>query len=221
MFIFKSLLAALVFSLSFLGTGVWHTSQSMDVPRSVVHKVEVYTSPDSPTPLGHGSGVSIAPGLILTASHVVGGENITIKVNGQLAKVVSIDRKVDLAILAVDVSCPCIPLALSSPLPDSVVVAVGYPLEFPQVVTQGQWQALLTEGVALSTTSIAFGNSGGGLFHFSWLHMRWELVGVPIGIAGVPLGMFGIPVFNYTMSVPVERVLYFLHHKSVPSQKVK
>ena len=216
MSIFKSLLVVLVFSLSFLGADIYRISTSYDVPRSVVHRIDVFSP--SGVSLGHGSGVSIAPGLILTASHVVGGataespQTIIIKIDGYLAKVVSIDPKVDLALLSVNVSCPCIPLASESPLSDTPVVAVGYPLSFPQTTTEGLWQSFLPENVALSTTPIAFGNSGGGLFHWSWLHMRWELVGVPVGVAGVSLGMFGIPVFNYTMSVPVERVLYFLHH---------
>lgn len=211
MFLFKSLLAALVFSLSFFGTSIYRTTTSYDVPRSTVHQVVGLSSDGQQGPSG--SAVSLAPGLLLTAAHVVDHPSFKFSVNGQEVKVVKLDRTRDLALLQADVPCPCTPLALGSPYADEFVVAIGYPLGYPQTLTEGRWQYILPDGEAVSTTSIAFGNSGGGLFYFSWPHFQWELVGITNQVPGANLGFFGIPVFTMTRSVPVESIMYFIHHE--------
>ena len=208
--VIRSLLSLLVFTVAYMSTTLVSTRLSYDIPRSYVHQVVGMSSDSQQGPSG--SAVVLAPGLMITAAHVVDHPSFKFYINGKPVEVLKLDRDRDLALLKVDVGCPCAPLASDSPYMDEEVVAIGYPLGYPQTLTEGRWQYFLQDGEVVSTTSIAFGNSGGGLFHFNWLSFKWELVGVTNQVPGANLGFCGIPVFTITRSVPVESILYFIHH---------
>jgi S1-C subfamily serine protease len=61
-----------------------------------------------------GMGVVVAPGLVLTAAHVVDGRRRTIAVDGRPAHVVAHDPPTDLALLAAPVTGPGVELAAPS-----------------------------------------------------------------------------------------------------------
>jgi len=57
---------------------------------------------------------------------------------------------------------------------------------------------------------IIYGNSGGGLFVWSWQHNRYEMIGVPTGI---PSERRGGAVSHMGISIPIGRVRVFLKNK--------
>jgi S1-C subfamily serine protease len=61
-----------------------------------------------------GTGVVVAPGLVVTAAHVVDGQRRTIVVDGQPAGVVALDPRTDLALLAAPITGRAVQLAAPS-----------------------------------------------------------------------------------------------------------
>lgn len=125
-----------------------------------------------------GSGWVAAPGLVVTAAHVVAGERSTYVVQSQSrvrlpAQAVAFDSKNDVAILRVP-DLPAAPLRMADPQPDASVAIVGYPLNGPLDAEPGRigpTESVLTDDaygrgpVQRTITSIAgeirHGNSGG------------------------------------------------------------
>ena len=203
----KSFLTIVVLLVSFTAMSLFLNKQSFDTPRSTVYQIVTDRA-------NQGSGVMIAPHLMVTAGHVANHTSPTkIFVNGKEAQVLEIDENRDLALLWVEQVCPCASLALESPDVDTEVIAVGFPLGMAQVATTGRFQGAVANSRVLSTTSIIFGNSGGGLFAWNWFSgiPKWELVGITVEVPGINLGFFGIPIFNVTRSVPAESIFKFLH----------
>ena len=209
-----TLLILPVFILSMFGTGTWLESRSFDLPRQTVHYIEIGEK------IGTCSGVAVSENLVLTAAHCVAildnDKTIKIKVSGKVAKLLRQDRANDIALLQVDIGCPCASLAAESPELDDKLIAVGWPLGKAEVVTEGRYQGLAgfyDRYITFSTTPIVFGHSGGGLFKYNWAMGRWELVGITVGVAGADLGYMGIPVFHLTLSTPVEVIRHWLYRR--------
>ncbi len=113
-----------------------------------------------------GSGVVIAPGMVLTAAHVLEGMaevDVAIGRKRRDARIVSRNHRIDLALLAVDTTGTT-PLPLRrSPLDEKAPVwAVGYAFGKRLKTGQGRFR---TEANRLLYTSapVDFGQSGGGL----------------------------------------------------------
>ena len=208
---FRGFLALAMLSTSFVGTSIYLDSQSFDTPRSFVHKIyqlrEGCTEPSRECVGGSGSVVMVAPGLALTAAHVAMNENLYI--NGKLTKTIKIDEERDIALVSVALDCPCAPIG-SMPNLDDKVVAVGWPLGAVEFATEGRVQGWDRFRI-WSSSPIAPGNSGGGLFAFQ--AGEWKLVGITVEVAGLNLGFFGMPVVTMTRSVDVDTIMYFIHHK--------
>lgn len=208
---FRGFLALAMLSTSFVGTSIYLDSQSFDTPRSFVHKIyqlrEGCTEPSRECVGGSGSVVMVAPGLALTAAHVAMNENLYI--NGKLTKTIKIDEERDIALVSVALDCPCAPLG-NMPNLDDKVVAVGWPLGAVEFATEGRVQGWDRFRI-WSSSPIAPGNSGGGLFAFQ--AGEWKLVGITVEVAGLNLGFFGMPVVTMTRSVDVDTIMYFIHHK--------
>jgi S1-C subfamily serine protease len=125
-----------------------------------------------------GSGWVAKPNLIVTAAHVVAGENNTIvRIPGQalspVADVVVLDVHNDVAVLRVS-GVDLKPLPLSDPRPGAPVAILGYPLDGGLTATPGRigrtatvlTQDALEQGpVARTITAVAgrveHGDSGG------------------------------------------------------------
>lgn len=157
-------------------------SSSTENIRSSVHLIEK----DG----GNGSGVMIQPFLMLTAAHVVGdGLNLTVGPNKLPAKLLYIDKDVDIALLHVAVDCPCAPLANPPEIGEKVLL-VGFPIHehiHLQIVTEGTVQGLW-ERKLMTTAPAAGGNSGGGVFVYQ--DGEWRLAGILIQVAGWCMGGF-------------------------------
>ena len=164
--------------------------------------------------LGNGSGVMIAPGRMLTAAHVAAiTEDYPLLLAGKPVKVLKIDKELDLALLEVEMSCPCVSVAEQMPKVDSTGYLVGYPLQrkgTPQFLTEGRIQGLNEEAHRIFTSADAApGNSGGGLFVFN--KDQWELVGILVEIEG--MGNIFMPSMVHFMSrsVDTESIKKFLN----------
>lgn len=199
--VIKGFLILAMFSVAFLGTGAYQEYQSFETPASYVHKIYNVAG-------GSGSAVVIGPNLVLTAAHVADQRELFI--NGKRAKLVKIDKEKDLALMEVDISCPCAPIGKDVNIGDSVL-AIGWPLGATEFATYGKVQGFDTFRVWTST-SIAPGNSGGGLFSFQW--GSWKLVGITVEVAAFSDGFIGIPINHMARSVPVQDILYFIHHEA-------
>lgn len=161
--------------------------------RSVVRIVIVQTDGDNVYYVGHGSGVAVAPNLVLTNAHVVedlrGDDTLIAGVvpsegkQGYIAKVVAYSPGNDLALLRLAEAGSIAPAAFfPGPVADGAhVYAVGYPgnvdaaqglslsqLVQPQAAVKGEGNISAGRSsnafdTLLHTASIGAGNSGGPL----------------------------------------------------------
>lgn len=138
---------------------------------------------------GHGSGVVIAPGLVLTAKHVVDKAE-GLKANGRDAKVLWTGGKGgDIALLAADTSGrrPA-EINCAAPAQGDDVVIHGNPLVLRNIATHGKVGSSepqtadpdFEDSVVIDAT-IAPGNSGGGVFN-----TRGQLVGIVNAVMMAP-----------------------------------
>jgi S1-C subfamily serine protease len=125
-----------------------------------------------------GTGWVAAPRMVVTAAHVVAGEQSTYVVQADSqtrlpARAVAFDPRNDLAVLSVP-ALPAAPLRLADPVPGASVAIVGYPLNGPldtEPGRVGRTASVLTDDaygngpVMRTITSLAgmirHGNSGG------------------------------------------------------------
>lgn len=158
---------------------------------------------------GVGSGVVLAPGIVLTAQHVAVVPDLTLRANGAKGKVLGIgdSDKIDLALLyfpSREAHCPCVKLAEYEAMQDETIYVVGYPLGITRTMTQGTSQGVV-KGVNLPgmfgmvttlgprlvfNAAIAPGNSGGAVFVLR--DGEFQLVGIVVeGMGGFG---FAIPL---------------------------
>lgn len=146
------------------------------------------------------SGVLIAPKQMLTAAHCLQMGDLFVK--GVKAVVVKFNPVTDVALLFVEVDCPCVPVG-DTPALDTNLVAVGYPLGIGvQYLSKGTSQGDVPEysHYMAMTVPLMFGNSGGGVFQFQ--NGKWKVVGVASAMAGSAFG----PAENITMAVNVKSI---------------
>jgi serine protease Do len=164
---------------------------------------------------GHGSGVIVKAGIVVTARHVVdGATKITLRFpNGVTvdAKVVGVSQTDDVAILSFDTSYYIsVPLRYGVVKPGEFIFTIGHPASFTLVATFGYVAGILTQddmgmplpgaGFVLSNMSAWFGNSGGGVFD-----KNGQVVGVLTNlIAPVWPDMRGDRAAILTMFVPAK-----------------
>ena len=153
------------------------------------------------TSAGSGVIVDAKKGYVLTNAHVVDGADeveVTLTDGRNLnAKVIGVDREVDLAVVKVDAkNLTQIKIADSTKLRvGDYVVAIGNPFALGQTVTSGIVSALGRSGLGIegyenfiqTDASINPGNSGGAL-----VNLRGELVGVNTAIIAPSGGNVGI-----------------------------
>lgn len=178
---------------------------SYKVPRSFVYFINSEEN--------NGSGVLIAKNILLTAAHVVSHDRKPFPKNyvmyeGKLilVKIAVIDYGADLALLEVEIDCPCATVE-SVPLEvDRKIILLGYPVTEPkpmQILTEGAVQGY-AEGQLFMVALASAGNSGGGVFYFK--EGKWYLVGIVRS-----LQLDGDTAVNHlSAAVSLERILPFL-----------
>jgi S1-C subfamily serine protease len=177
------LIVAVVFLLS---VGL---ASAAEYPRALVVKVGV----DTPVGFTFAGAVVLRDGVLLSAEHVSKVKGLRTQ-TGSPVKVVKADAIVDIALLQIDgVKCPCVELAESDAKLDEPVILIGFPYSVVATVTRGESQGVHDVGYGLrlvSTTPVAEGSSGGGMFVLR--DGRWQLVGVLA--EGNGLHAFAVPV---------------------------
>jgi S1-C subfamily serine protease len=158
-------------------------------PRSTVHAIYG----DAEVKSSQGSGVMIAPRLMLTVTHGMLDQPVFVGDLRVPAKVLRTDKEKDLALLLVAMDCPCARIALAAPEIDDRVLAIGYPMNSitrMQVLSEGRYQGVRPDSlVAAISAPLASGNSGGGVF--AWDGVRWALIGIASGVTVVRLPPYG------------------------------
>lgn len=213
------ILALIVVSTLTLAYGLFQTGRlSYDAPRSTVHRIFDASMGDDSN--SGGSGVMIAPRLMLTAAHVAKDRALLVGDARVPAKLLRIDEEKDLALLLVALDCPCAQLASAGPTVDTRMVAIGYPMSGAveaQILTEGLFQGT-TGAYSVLTAPIAPGNSGGGVF--SWGGVTWVLNGIAVSMAGGQMGPFAVVMFPHLGKyASTESVLGFLSVRSTVELK--
>lgn len=161
---------------------------------------------------GHGAGVIMSSGFVLTNFHLLHSRT-EITVAGKPAHVVKIDPKNDLLLLATETpSFPLLKIAQQINL-DQEIACVGNPLEHTGMITRGRIIALDNDSV-YTDAHLFFGSSGGGAYN-----LDGELVGIVRGIEGK-----SGDGFPYGVIVPASVVRAFIESprpKDISSQTNK
>jgi serine protease DegS len=163
---------------------------------------DIQPTPNSRRDSNLGSGVIMNPqGYILTSAHVIQGKDetqVTLNDGRQVeAEIIGIDTDTDLAVLRINLDkLPVINAGDSNRLNvGDVVLAIGYPYDFGQTVTQGIVSAKGRKRMGITTfedfiqtdADINPGNSGGAL-----ITATGELVGINTAIYSTTGGSQGI-----------------------------
>lgn len=162
---------------------------------------------------GHGSGVHIGGGRIVTAAHVVGdAESVDVKMDdGAIvtADVIWSDTQYDVALVQISHELMVAALSCREPRVDEAVTARGNPLLLEFITTRGYVagggrQAGPWKYVVPVDITILMGMSGGPVFDG-----RGSVIGINIGVLQAPTG-FGASVTGIGLIVPSSVICYLL-----------
>jgi S1-C subfamily serine protease len=157
-------------------------------------------------PKGHGSGVHIGNGFVLTAAHVAGDAS-TVELKSKDGKkrqadVLWINKAYDIALLRTSPEMlPAARLSCETVKAGTAIEVIGNPLSVEFVTAYGKIAgAARTAGpwksVYVTDTTTVMGQSGGGVFAASG-----ELVGITVGVMSMPLG-FSASLTGFGFVVP-------------------
>ena len=163
---------------------------------------------------GHGSGVHIGGGFVLTAAHVTGDEkSVQLKTkDGQLrqADVLWVNKTYDIALLRTS------PATLGSARlscrvadPGEPITGIGNPINVEFVKAFGKIAGEAREtgpwkSVYITDVTTVMGQSGGPVFA-----ANGDVIGITVGVMGVPMG-FSASLVGYGFVVPSHDVCALL-----------
>ena len=161
---------------------------------------------------GDGSGVVIAPNVVLTAAHVLEDSTVGMVYIGSHYKEATIlgrDPFSDLALLMVGTeNLEPIQISDRGLAINESVWAVGFPLALDQTTTTGEFFRYRNGGL-LTSADINAGSSGGGLLHCE--HGQFKLAGmIRSYLARVKHGQ-AIAIPHRSISVPADAIEAFMN----------
>lgn len=200
-----------VFCILLLSSCVTTTSTPVSNIRDYVYPVHsIVRNLDNTTELvGSSSVVVIAPNYGITTLHsMIHPDQRTqwIVLSESTAREITIiqqDVDNDIALVKGDFNCPCARIDANSPPVDSAVDVVGYPLGMllkTQFKTKGNFQGTTDKGHYITTSNVAVGMSGGGIF------VNDKLVGIITGYTGAEGG--DLTWISYGAPLPAIKALY-------------
>lgn len=130
--------------------------------------------------VGHGSGVHIGGGYILTAAHVVTSRNIELKLDDgshQPAHVLWTSPFHDVALLLTDPSMGHAPLRCDIPVPGADIKLSGNPIDLEFISTFGRVAGEMSGVTVPVSATIVMGMSGGPVFD-----NRDRVVGISVAV---------------------------------------
>lgn len=156
-------------------------------------------------PAGHGSGVHIGDGYVITAAHVV-GVNATVSItlddgSEQPETVLWSNKEYDVAFVRTEATMNSAHLSCRVPDQHELIYAEGSPLNMDFLRTNGRIAGFVREigpwksAVPVDMT-IIMGMSGGPVFD-----SRRNVVGINIGVAVAPVG-FAVSITGIGVIVP-------------------
>lgn len=164
---------------------------------------------------GHGSGVHIGDGFIVTAAHVVGdAKEVKVKAKGgenRKADVLWVNKAYDIALLRTSsvTGLGVAKLACRAVMAGDPIVAYGNPLKIEFVAAYGKIAGDPREtgpwkSVYVTDITTVMGQSGGGTFADNG-----DLIGITVGVMAAPVGFSGSLV-GYGFVVPSTAVCELL-----------
>ncbi len=163
---------------------------------------------------GHGSGVHIGDGFIVTAAHVVGdAKEVQVKAKGgenRKADVLWVNKAYDIALLRTSSDGLGVAhLSCSAVKAGDPIVAYGNPLKIEFVAAYGKIAGEPREtgpwkSVYVTDITTVMGQSGGGTFADNG-----DLIGITVGVMAAPIGFSGSLV-GYGYVVPSTSVCELL-----------
>lgn len=160
---------------------------------------------------GDGSGVVIAPNIVLTAAHVLEDSTVGLVYIGNQYKeatIIARDPYSDLALLMVGTG-QLEPIQISDRglVTNESVWAVGFPLALDQATTKGEFFRYRNGGL-LTSAGIDAGSSGGGLLHCE--HGQFKLAGmIRSYLARIQQGK-PVAIPHRSISVPADAIEAFM-----------
>lgn len=160
---------------------------------------------------GDGSGVVIAPNIVLTAAHVLEDSTVGLVYIGSQYKEATIigrDTYSDLALLMVGTeNLEPIQISDRGLVSNESVWAVGFPLALDQATTTGEFFRYRNGGL-LTSAGIDAGSSGGGLLHCE--HGQFKLAGmIRSYLARMQQGE-AVAIPHRSISVPADAIEAFM-----------
>ncbi len=156
------------------------------------------------TKKGHGTGIVVAQGFVLTNFHLL-HSGYAVTVNKKSAQIVKVDPLNDLALLATNTGNIAPITIAKTAIQDERIIVIGNPLDHKGMVVRGRITAIDDDGTIYIDAHVFFGNSGGGMYN-----LKGQLVGVVRGIEGEEGD--GFP---YGVVIPASTVRKFLEKRQI------
>ena len=127
---------------------------------------------------GHGTGIIVARGFVLTNFHLL-HSGYAVTVNKKVARIVKVDPLHDLALLATGTGNISPVTIAKTAAQDERIIVIGNPLDHKGMVVRGRITTIDDDGTIYIDAHVFFGNSGGGMYN-----LKGQLLGVVRGIEG-------------------------------------
>lgn len=209
-------------ALMFLGSSVIAHSER-DIPLRVVNFAEtnVWKVKHEIMGISHGSGFWVNDTTMITACHVVNGQDVVFATNWDRTKGTPLDvlicnYKKDWALLKINVNDAPIdgvlePIVSHVPKPGTSVITIGYPGDAPLYMTWGHYQRK-KNGLHYYTAPTVGGNSGGPLVTYDPHTDELRIIGIAARVWGVRPSPFSAPILMPHMAM-MEDLDLFLKDK--------
>jgi len=165
------------------------------------------------TDTGHGSGVVINDKCALTAAHVVNGAKELVLIGNDtkphVAAIAAVDTEKDIGVVCAAKSLNAPPVQMVDKMPPdwTPVFTIGFPLDKEWILTEGLYQEDAT-----TTTPVAPGNSGGGVFTKDGKYVGFidalSLYQSPLGVLDFPHLASIVPVTDIRTFLDANHITY-------------